>query len=117
MPPTAETYRRAAGMRRALTPPEARLWTQIKGGGLEGLKFRRQHPVGPYILDFYCHAARLAVEVDGAGHDDPEQIAHDERRTLWLASRGVEVLRVRSTDVRDHLDGVLTLILQRVTGR
>jgi len=117
MPPTAETYRRAAGMRRALTPPEARLWTQIKSGGLEGLKFRRQHPVGPYILDFYCHAARLAVEVDGAGHDDPDQIAHDERRSRWLATQGVEVLRVRSTDVRDHLDGVLALILQRATGQ
>jgi len=117
MPPTVETYRRAAGMRRPLTPPEARLWTQIKGGGAEGLKFRRQHPIGPYILDFYCHAARLAVEVDGAGHDDPAQIAHDERRTLWLASQGVEVLRVRSTDVRDHLEGVLALILQHATGR
>ena len=117
MPPTAETYRRAAGMRRALTPPEARLWGQIKGGGLGGLKFRRQHPIGSYILDFYCHAARLAVEVDGAGHDDPEQIAHDERRTRWLASQGVEVLRVRSTDVRDHLDGVLAAILQHATGR
>ncbi|MGO4409364.1 MULTISPECIES: endonuclease domain-containing protein [unclassified Brevundimonas] len=104
-------------MRRALTPPEARLWIQVKRGGLEGLKFRRQHPVGPYILDFYCHAARLAVEVDGAGHDDPEQIAHDERRTHWLASQGVEVLRVRSTDVRDHLEGVLAVILQHATGR
>ena len=117
MPPTAETYRRAARMRRSLTPPEARLWLHIKGGGIEGLRFRRQHPVGPYILDFYCHAARLAVEVDGAGHDHASQIAHDERRTRWLLAQGVEVLRVRSTDVRDHLDGVLALILQRATGR
>jgi len=117
VPPSVETYRRAAGMRRALTPPEARLWTCIKSGGLEGLKFRRQHPVGPYILDFYCHASRLAVEVDGAGHDDPAQITHDERRTHWLMTQGVEVLRVRATDVRDHLDGVLALILRHATGR
>ena len=117
MPPSIETYRLAAGMRRALTPPEARLWTCIKSGGLEGLKFRRQHPVGPYILDFYCHASRLAVEVDGAGHDDPAQIAHDERRTHWLMTQGVEVLRVRATDVRDHLDGVLALILRQASGR
>ena len=117
MPPSIETYRLAAGMRRALTPPEARLWTCIKSGGLEGLKFRRQHPVGPYILDFYCHASRLAVEVDGAGHDDPAQIAHDERRTHWLMTQGVEVLRVGATDVRDHLDGVLALILRHATGR
>ena len=117
MPPHFETYRRAAGMRRALTPPEARLWTCLKGGGLEGLKFRRQHPVGPYILDFYCHAARLAVEVDGAAHDEADQLAHDERRTAWLKAQGIEVLRIRSTDVRDHLDGVLSVILLRATGR
>ncbi len=117
MPPTVEAYRRASRMRRALTPPEARLWTQLKGGGLEGLKFRRQHPVGPYILDFYCHAACLAVEVDGAAHDDPDQIAHDARRTAWLKVQGIEVLRVRATDVRDHLDGVLAVILLRATGR
>jgi len=117
VPPSVDTYRRAAGMRRALTPPEARLWSQLKTGGLEGLKFRRQHPVGAYILDFYCHAARLAVEVDGASHDDLSQIAHDERRTRWLATQGIEVLRVRATDVRDHLDGVLALILGHATGR
>ncbi|WP_428979977.1 endonuclease domain-containing protein [Brevundimonas pondensis] len=104
-------------MRRALTPPEARLWACLKGGRLEGLKFRRQHPVGTYVLDFYCSAARLAVEVDGATHDEPEQITHDARRTKWLAGQGVEVLRVRSTDVRDHLDGVLALILRHATGR
>ncbi|WP_138140785.1 endonuclease domain-containing protein [Brevundimonas vancanneytii] len=117
MPPTVDAYRRAARMRRTLTPPEARLWIQIKGGGLEGLKFRRQHPVGSYILDFYCPAARLAVEVDGAGHDDPEQIVHDARRTVWLKTQGIEVLRVRATDVRDHLDGVLAVILLHATGR
>jgi very-short-patch-repair endonuclease len=117
MPPTVETYRRASEMRRALTPPEARLWTQIKGGGLQGLKFRRQHPVGAYILDFYYHAARLAIEVDGAAHDEADQLAYDERRTRWLSTQGIEVLRVRATDVRDHLDGVLAVILLHATGR
>ncbi len=117
MLPTVEAYRRASRMRRALTPPEARLWAQIKGGGLEGLKFRRQHPVGPYILDFYCAVARLAVEIDGATHDALDQIAHDARRTAWLKAHGIEVLRIRSTDVRDHLDGVLAVILLHATGR
>ncbi|WP_313577218.1 endonuclease domain-containing protein [Brevundimonas sp.] len=117
MPPTVDAYRRAARMRRDLTPPEARLWTQLKGGGLEALKFRRQHPVGPYILDFYCPASRLAVEVDGATHDDPDQIAHDARRTAWLKAQEIEVLRVRATDVRDHLDGVLAVTLLHATGR
>ncbi|QBQ49802.1 MULTISPECIES: endonuclease domain-containing protein [Brevundimonas] len=117
MPPTVEAYRRAAGMRRSLTPPEARLWACLKAGGLEGLKFRRQHPIGPYIVDFYCPASRLAVEVDGATHDDPDQIAHDARRTAWLKAQGIEVLRIRATDVRDHPDGVLAVILLHATGR
>ncbi|AYG94979.1 endonuclease domain-containing protein [Brevundimonas naejangsanensis] len=117
MSPTIEAYRRAARMRRSLTPPEARLWSCLKGGALEGLKFRRQHPAGSYILDFYCVGARLAVEVDGAAHDDPAQIAHDERRTAWLKAQGIEVLRVRATDIRDHLEGVLAVILHDATGR
>ncbi len=112
MPPPAETYRRAARLRRALTPPEARLWSCLKARSLSGTRFRRQHPIGPYILDFYCPSVRLAVEVDGALHDYPEQLAHDARRTAWLAQQGIRVLRVRATDIRDYLDGVLALIEQ-----
>jgi very-short-patch-repair endonuclease len=111
MPPELITYRRAAAMRRALTPPEATLWLQLKGRGLEGWKFRRQHPVGPYILDFYCPAARLAVEVDGAGHDHPDQLAHDERRTEWLAARNIRVLRLQASDVKRNLEAVLLRVL------
>jgi very-short-patch-repair endonuclease len=55
--------------------------------------FRRQHPIGPYILDFYCSAAQLAVEVDGAGHDFAERVQRDERREAWLAQQGIKVLR------------------------
>jgi very-short-patch-repair endonuclease len=77
---------------------------------LAGLKFRRQHPVGPYILDFYCVAARLAVEVDGMRHDEPDQIIHDRKRTAWLATRGIRVIRIAARDVRWELDGVLAFI-------
>jgi very-short-patch-repair endonuclease len=115
MPPPVHTLRRASHLRRNLTPPEARLWSCLKAKSVAGYRFRRQHPIGPYILDFYCPAARLAVEVDGALHDFPDQQAHDERRTQWLKHQGIRVLRIRATDVRDYLSGVLDLIEQEVS--
>ncbi|MBB4082251.1 endonuclease domain-containing protein [Brevundimonas lenta] len=105
-----KSYERAKAFRKALTPPEARLWVHLKNRGLRGLRFRKQHPVGPYILDFYCAEASLAVEVDGASHDDAERIAHDRRRTVWLGQLGVRVIRVAARDVRDELEGVLAFI-------
>ena len=101
-------------MRRNLTPPEARLWRYLKGGNLAGARFRRQHPVGVYILDFYCPAARLAVEVDGAVHDAPDRIAHDRRRTGWLEAQGIMVLRYPAISIRDELEGVLAGIREAV---
>lgn len=104
------SFERARRFRRRLTPPEARLWRNLKGDKLAGLGFRKQHPIGPYILDFYCAAAKLAVEVDGACHDTEEQRAHDARRTGWLGKKGVRVIRVRALAGRDELDGVLGFI-------
>ena len=115
--PTRETVEKARELRRRLTPPEARLWFAIKGGKLAGVKFRRQHPIGPYVLDFYCPPARLAVEVDGEGHDHPDQIAADARRTAWLEGQGVAVMRVAAEDVRVNLDGVLEAVLEAVKQR
>jgi very-short-patch-repair endonuclease len=106
------THDRARRLRRPLSPPEARLWVRVRAHQLHGYKFRRQHPFGPYILDFYCAAARLAVEVDGRCHDDPERIARDRRRTRWLASQGVRVIRIAAVDVKDELDGVLAFIVR-----
>ena len=101
---------RARVLRRTLTPPEARLWVCPRRGGLGGLKFRRQHPLGPYVLDFYCAEARLAVEIDGAVHDHPDRMAHDRRRSAWLEARGLAVMRVTAEDVRVNLEGVLASI-------
>jgi len=112
-----KSYERARTMRRALTPPEARLWRCLKGDQLEGLGFRKQHPVGPYILDFYCAAAKLAVEVDGAVHAQAEQAAHDGRRSAWLGHKGIRVIRIKALDVRDELDGVLEYIAREAKGR
>lgn len=88
------SYQRARAFRRQLTPPEARLWNRLKGDRLDGLGFRKQHPIGPCILDFHCAAAKLAVEVDGASHEMDEQAAHDGRRTVWLVGKGIRVIRI-----------------------
>ncbi len=82
-----------------MTLPEVLLWRDIRRRQLDGLLFRRQHPIGPYILDFYCPEHDLAVEVDGAAHEGARQAAHDERRDLWLAQQGVRVLRIPAADI------------------
>jgi very-short-patch-repair endonuclease len=75
-----ETVVRARRLRRDLSLPEVVLWDCLRGRRLGGLRFRRQHPVGPYVLDFYCAESALAIEVDGAQHDLPGQMEHDRRR-------------------------------------
>ena len=107
---TRLTVERARALRRVMTPPEVRLWARLRGKRLEGLKFRRQHPIGPFILDFYCAEARLAVEVDGRTHDDPDRQDHDRQRTAWLQRQGVRVVRLAAESVRTELEGVLGFI-------
>ena len=100
----------AKEMRKNMTPPEMRLWNVLRRRGLNGLKFRRQHPIGPFILDFYCVSARLAVEVDGAIHTLGDNPQYDDRRDLWLERHGVTVLRIQARHVLERLDAVLTEI-------
>jgi very-short-patch-repair endonuclease len=112
-----QTVRRAKALRRTLTPPEARLWTALSRGKLNGLHFRKQHAVGPYVLDFYCSACRLAVEVDGLWHETDPNIARDQRRDAWLAQRGVRTLRIPAEAVRVNLEAVLEHILEAARQR
>jgi very-short-patch-repair endonuclease len=79
------TKGRAKALRRTMSLPEVLLWKAIRVGAVERLRFRRQHPIGPYVLDFYCEAAKLAVEVDGASHGAGDRPARDARRDAWLA--------------------------------
>jgi len=101
------TLKRARALRRRLTLPEVLLWTELRRMKLNRLRFRRQHPVGPYILDFYCVAARLAIEIDGASHEF--RADHDARRDTWLTKRNIRVIRIPATDIlkRDNLENVL----------
>jgi very-short-patch-repair endonuclease len=105
--------RRARGLRHEETPPEELLWLVLRNGQIGGLKFRRQHPVGPYVVDFYCHSAALVVELDGMSHD--RRASQDAARTGYLESQGLRVLRVTNEDVMDNLDGV-TREIARLTG-
>src|SRR6266481_3876170 len=103
-----KTLRRARELRREMSLPEVVLWQALRKGRLAGLRVRRQHPIGPYILDFYCPYARLAIEVDGLAHDTAAVVRHDEARQAWLVRQGVTVLRVRASEVlRDErLEGM-----------
>ena len=82
-------------------------------------RFRRQHPLGPYVLDFYCPAAELVVEVDGSGHSHGDQPARDERRDARLAARGLEVVRIAAseilTDPDEVAEGVMRLAVERAS--
>ena len=108
------TFKRARSLRTKMTLPEVLLWQALRGQRLARLRFRRQHPVGPCILDFYCPSARLAVEVDGATHNSAEQIRHDERRNASLASRNIKVVRIAAADIlkRESLEFVPQAIEQ-----
>lgn len=99
-------------LRRTTAEAEGKLWHRIRNGQLQGLKFRRQHPFGPFTLDFYCADKHLAVEVDGSQHLTPEGEASDARRTKYLMDHGVKVIRFSNIDVISELDGVLLAILE-----
>jgi very-short-patch-repair endonuclease len=118
MPPRRErndVVLRARALRRDMTLPEGLLWRELrKRPG--GFKFRRQHPVGRMILDFYCPAVRLAIEVDGIAHDMGSRPARDGRRDAWLAEQGIEVWRLRAADVLGDLDAVVSAIVTRAQG-
>ena len=109
------------GRRRRLrsegTSAEALLWSQLKGRQLDGLRWRRQFGVGPYVLDFYCPACRLAVELDGAGHRTEEQRTYDSERTQYLQAAGIHVLRFPNRAVFHDTTRVLSTIAKAASSR
>ena len=98
-------------MRRQETAAERILWQALRHRGLADLKFRRQHPLGRYILDFYCHPIRLAVELDGMHHFNPKRRVYNANRTRYLESTGIRVIRFSNAKVLNDLPGVLRKIL------
>ena len=106
--PSVKNRRRE--LRSTMTPAEIKLWQAIKHSQLNGLKFRRQHSIGPYIVDFYCPSAKLVIELDGATHDSEAAWRYDEQRTALISSLGLTVLRFENRAIMENLDGVLSLI-------
>ncbi|HJZ58923.1 MAG TPA: endonuclease domain-containing protein [Gemmataceae bacterium] len=100
----------ARSMRCEPTPAEKVMWRLLRNRQLAGFKFRRQHPLGLYILDFYSRDAALVVELDGDSYFTPEGIEHDRVRHAYLASLGLFVLRFPNTDVYDNEEDVIELI-------
>jgi very-short-patch-repair endonuclease len=97
------------------------LWLKLRGRSDRRPVFRRQHPFGPFILDFYCPAARLVIEIDGHLHGADDQSARDERRDLYLRAKGLEVMRISAADVMADADatadGIMRMAIGLATGQ
>jgi very-short-patch-repair endonuclease len=104
----AERFARARELRHNPTPAERHAWTLLRNRGILGLKFRRQHVLHGFIVDFYCLSERIVIELEGDVHDAEEQRVYDRARAGLLTAAGYEVIRVRNRDVsREHLETVL----------
>jgi very-short-patch-repair endonuclease len=110
---TKDMTARARHLRGNMTDAEQRLWRALRRDQLNGFSFRRQHPFGLYTVDFYCPRLRLAVEVDGGQHAAQRKEA-DDRRTQWLAEKGVTVVRYWNNEVLSNLEGVLSDLLRHM---
>jgi very-short-patch-repair endonuclease len=104
----------AKDLRQRMTNAEVILWSRLRRGEIYGWRFRRQHPIGPYVADFACVPARLVVEVDGDRHSSTNGLLHDRRRDAYLQSRGWRVFRVTNQDIYKNLDNVLEAIVRQV---
>jgi very-short-patch-repair endonuclease len=115
---TISSFRRkkARQLRANATDPEVRLWRHLRRSPLLGSHFRRQVPIGPYVADFACMAARLIIEVDGSQHGDAALKARDDVRTRWLEREGYRVLRFWNNELSENIKGVLEAIHAAVYG-
>jgi very-short-patch-repair endonuclease len=108
--PLRKTVIRARMLRREMTLPEVLLWKALRSAP-DGFKFRHQHPVGPYVLDFYCSSVRLAVEVDGGAHDMGGNPVRDEQRDAWLERQGIRTLRIPAREVLADVEAAMRFVL------
>jgi very-short-patch-repair endonuclease len=97
-------------LRNNATKSEVYLWNFLQKSQLNGVKFRRQHSIGPYIVDFYSYKFNLAIELDGEVHEDVEMVKHDKIRDQFLARNSVKVLRFKNEELFENIDGVLQRI-------
>jgi type I restriction enzyme, R subunit len=102
----------ARGMRKNETSSEQILWCHLKNRKLKGLKFRRQHQIGPFIVDFYCHKDKLIIELDGSVHQNKKQIEYDCRREDYLRLEGFQILRITNCQLKDKPSKTIQYILE-----
>ena len=100
----------AQNLRKRTTDTEVLLWRHLKAKHFEGLKFRRQQPIGPYIVDFVCFEKKIIVELDGGQHALPEEMGNDKKRDQWFETQGYKVLRFWDNEVLTNTQGVLEVI-------
>ena len=101
-------------LRSNMTGPETRLWSALRARQLQGMKFRRQHGIGPYIVDFYCPEQSLVIEVDGDSHANADQIVRDQLRDKYFQSLGLRVIRYFNNDIVKNLAGVLEDLAEKL---
>ena len=107
----------ARKLRHNQTEIEGHLWQYLRDRRLGGYKFRRQHPIKDFILDFYCPEKKLAVELDGGQHDTNQQIIYDQNRTAILEKENIKVLRFWDNEALQNTDGILDVILEELENR
>ena len=105
---------RARSFRKTPTDAERRLWSELRNRELVGFKFRRQHPLGKRIVDFYCEEAKLAIELDGTGHSYDLKREDDLDREIELYEKGVRILRFSNIEIFESLDGILNFIIYTI---
>ena len=110
--PIRKTVAQARTFRRKMTLPEVILWQALRTRP-GGLKFRRQHPAGPYILDFYCESSLTGTEVDGMAHDLGDNPRRDELRDAWLTGQGIRIIRIAARDVLGSLDEAVRYLVHQ----
>jgi len=104
----------AKGLRKRSTDAEKLLWSDLRAGRCEGMKFRRQHPVGQYIVDFVCLERKLIIELDGGQHALPDEARKDRQRDAWLEKEGYTVIRFWDNEVLMNRNGILDAIRERL---
>ena len=104
------TFQTAKKLRKESTHTEKILWNILRSRKFKRYKFRRQHPVGRYVADYYCHQSKLVIELDGEVHKDEEQKYYDIVRNKFMDEMGLNVLRIKNEDVTERLESVLDLI-------
>ena len=107
----------ARGLRKRQTDAERALWNKLRSKQIEGVKFRRQQPIGPYIVDFVSLERKLIIEIDGGQHNERKVREKDQEREEWLKEKGYQILRFWNNDVLTNIEGVLERIKENLEGK